>query len=211
MQKLRHREGKEFAHGHQANQCLTQEPSPNSCMCVCVLKTLFLSILYAQHGAPTHDPEIQSHMLYWLSQPSAPLCDLFGCLFKRLYLFIHDRERERVTKAEGEAGSVQGAGRGAGSQVSRIIPWAEGGTKPLGHQGCPMWFVLMNGLQVEVTCATSGQNLQAVVCDLHVLLLLLWRWWKLMLRWNLYHLSDYNGLRTPASPLWSCGWEINVC
>ena len=28
--------------------------------------------LYTQHGACTHDPEIKSHMLFWLSHPSAP-------------------------------------------------------------------------------------------------------------------------------------------
>ena len=33
---------------------------------------VFLSKLYAQHGARTHDPKIKSHMLYSLSQPGAP-------------------------------------------------------------------------------------------------------------------------------------------
>ena len=36
------------------------------------LKILFLSNLYTQHGARTHNLEIKSHMLYWLSQPGAP-------------------------------------------------------------------------------------------------------------------------------------------
>ena len=40
-------------------------------------------------------------------------------------------------QAEGEAGSMQGAPCGTRSQVSRITPWAEGGAKPLSHQGCP--------------------------------------------------------------------------
>ena len=50
-----------------------------------------------------------------------------------------ERQRERVaeTQAEGEAGSMQGAQRGTRSQVSRITPQAEGGTKPLSHWGCP--------------------------------------------------------------------------
>ena len=30
---------------------------------------VFLSKLYTQHGASTHDPEIKSQMLYQLSQP----------------------------------------------------------------------------------------------------------------------------------------------
>ena len=44
-----------------------------------------------------------------------------------------EREREAEIQAEGEAGSMQGAQSGTRSWVSRIRPWAEGGTKPLGH------------------------------------------------------------------------------
>ena len=40
-------------------------------------------------------------------------------------------EKKAETQAEGEAGSMQGARRGTPSRVSRITPWAEGGTKPL--------------------------------------------------------------------------------
>ena len=47
------------------------------------------------------------------------------------------KERDRETQAEGEAGSMQGARCGTQSWVFRITPWAEGGAKPLGHQGCP--------------------------------------------------------------------------
>ena len=32
---------------------------------------------------------------------------------------------------------MQAAGRGTRSQVSRIMPWAEGGAKLLSHQDCP--------------------------------------------------------------------------
>ena len=53
--------------------------------------------------------------------------------FLRLYLFIRDTQRER--QAEEEAGSMQGAWRGTRSWVSRIMPWAEGSTKPLSHWG----------------------------------------------------------------------------
>ena len=48
-----------------------------------------------------------------------------------------ERERGAETQAEGEAGSMQGARRGTRSQVSRIMPWAEGGAKPLSHLDCP--------------------------------------------------------------------------
>ena len=64
-------------------------------------------------------------------------------LFKKkdlfVYLFMTDtqRKREVETQAEGEAGSIQGAWRETRSQVSRIMPWAEGSTKPLIYPGCP--------------------------------------------------------------------------
>ena len=35
-------------------------------------KILFLSNLYTQRGALTHNPEIKSCVLHWLSQPGAP-------------------------------------------------------------------------------------------------------------------------------------------
>ncbi|XP_048964208.1 cotranscriptional regulator ARB2A isoform X19 [Canis lupus baileyi] len=56
-----------------------------------------------------------------------------------IYLFTRDTESkiEAETQAEGEAGPMQGARRGTRSQVSRITPRAEGGTKPLNHWGCP--------------------------------------------------------------------------
>ena len=45
-----------------------------------------------------------------------------------------EREREAETQAEGEADSMQGARCGTRSPVSRIRPWADGGTKPLTTQ-----------------------------------------------------------------------------
>ena len=54
---------------------------------------------------------------------------------------MRDRDRERgreaETQAEGEAGTMQGPRRGTRSRVSRIMLWAEGGTKLLSHPGCP--------------------------------------------------------------------------
>ena len=54
---------------------------------------------------------------------------------------IHREEREAETQAEGEAegeaGSMQGPRCGTRSRDSRIMPWAEGGAKPLSHPGCP--------------------------------------------------------------------------
>ena len=50
---------------------------------------------------------------------------------------MRDREREAEKQAEGEVGSIQGARRGTQSRISRIMPWAEGCTKPLSHLGHP--------------------------------------------------------------------------
>ena len=61
--------------------------------------------------------------------------------FLRFYLFIHERHTEKKeTQAEGEAGSTQEAQRETWSWVSRIMPQAEGGTKPLSHPGCPILY-----------------------------------------------------------------------
>ena len=80
------------------------------------------------------------------------------------------------------------------------------------HPPCDaMWLVSVNRMQEEVTCATYRQNLQEVVCDFHVLFLLLWRWWKHTARWSLYYLSDYDGLSpTPCRPP-SVMWMRNKC
>ena len=68
-----------------------------------------------------------------LSHPGIPLY-----IFKKiLFIYSRERKREAETQAEGEAGPMQGARRGTLSQVSRIRPWAKGGTKPLSHPGCP--------------------------------------------------------------------------
>ena len=83
--------------------------------------------------------------------PSLPhVLSLLLYFFKDfIYLFMRDREREREreagTQAEGEAGSMQGARRGTQSWVSRIMPWAEDGTKRLSHPGCPAW-IDFNGI-----------------------------------------------------------------
>ena len=52
--------------------------------------------------------------------------------FKILFIYSWETQRGRE-----KAGSMQGAWRGTRSWVSRIRPWAEGGTKPLSHPGCP--------------------------------------------------------------------------
>ena len=56
------------------------------------------------------------------------------------------------TQAEGEAGSMQGAQGGTRSQVSRIMPQAEGGAKLLSHQGCPSTFkiAILKGMRWNI-------------------------------------------------------------
>ena len=61
---------------------------------------------------------------------------LTASFFLRFYLFFHGRQRE--TQAEGEADSIQGPWCGTRSRDFRIIPWAEGGAKPLSHPGIPL-------------------------------------------------------------------------
>ena len=56
-----------------------------------------------------------------------------------------EREIEAETQAEGEAGSIQGARHGTPSRVSRIRPWAKGGTKLLSLPGCPARIFLNTG------------------------------------------------------------------
>ena len=65
--------------------------------------------------------------------------------FKKI-LFIYSREthreRQRHRQREKQA-PCREACRGTRSWVSRITPWAEGGTKPLSHQGCPLLWSLV--------------------------------------------------------------------
>ena len=83
--------------------------------------------------------------------------------FLRFDLFIHDRERE----AEGEAGSMQGAGCGAQSWFSRITPRAEGGAKPLGHLGCPFVIICMD-LGDIIPCEVSQRKTNTIGSYLYV-------------------------------------------
>ena len=73
--------------------------------------------------------------------------------FLDFYLFIHERHREKEREREEgeEAGSMQGAPCGIRSWVSRIMPWAEVGAKPLSHQGCPVT-VLLSLTKKELAC-----------------------------------------------------------
>ena len=52
------------------------------------------------------------------------------------------KDTETETQAEGEADSMQGALLGTPSRASRIMPWAEGGAKPLSYPGCPTSYLL---------------------------------------------------------------------
>ena len=77
----------------------------------------------------------------WSTETSrpCPLEFLMHCLFKILFIYSWEtqREWEAETQAEGEAGSMQGDRHGIRSWVSRITPWGEGGANPLSHPGCP--------------------------------------------------------------------------
>ena len=71
-----------------------------------------------------------------------------------------ERERQRHRQREKQA-PCRDPGVGTWSRVSRIRPWAEGGTKPLSHLGCPKtWFLhaLSAGIFTE-GLVTSDLNL----------------------------------------------------
>ena len=53
---------------------------------------------------------------------------------KIVFIYSRETQREAETQAGGEAGSMQGVWHGTRSQVSRITPLAEDGTKPLSHR-----------------------------------------------------------------------------
>ena len=60
-----------------------------------------------------------------------PTTSTTAVFFKRFYVFIHERQRERENGRDtGRGRSRLHAGR---SQVSGIMPWAEGGAKSLSH------------------------------------------------------------------------------
>ena len=85
------------------------------------------------------------------------LCiDNYKCLNSHLFIFFNDlliylfmRDREAETQAEGETGSRQGNWHGTGSRVSRIMPWAESGTKPLSQPGCQLKLFKVNVMSRE--------------------------------------------------------------
>ena len=59
--------------------------------------------------------------------PTYTYNDKFLLFLKRFYPFIHERQREAETQAEGEAGSMQGPSHGTRSRDSRTTPWVESG------------------------------------------------------------------------------------
>ena len=67
----------------------------------------------------------------------------------------HQREIETETQAERAIGSMQGAWRGTRSEVSRIMPRAEGSTKPQSHPGFPLPNILKYFFRVVIVIAIS--------------------------------------------------------
>ena len=56
---------------------------------------------------------------------------------------MKDTEREAETRAEGEAGSMQGARRGTRSRILGPRPEPKADAQPLSHPGAPPAFFLM--------------------------------------------------------------------
>ena len=82
-------------------------------------------------------------------------------LFLIFYLFIYswetqsEREREAVTQAEGEAGSMQGAWHGTRSWNSRIMPWAEGRHSTAEPPGRP-YVCVLNRVRTHAVWKEAG-------------------------------------------------------
>ena len=69
----------------------------------------------------------------------------FFFFFLRFYLFIHERHRERERQRHRQRekqAPCREPNMGFDPGASRIRPWAEGGTKPLSHPGCPKFLIL---------------------------------------------------------------------
>ena len=81
---------------------------------------------------------------------------VFHIFFFKDFIYLFMREAE--TQAEGEAGSMQEAQRETRSQVSRIMPWAEGGAKPLSHPGCPLSHINTLLIAEAAFCGYSDKN-----------------------------------------------------
>ena len=130
----------------------------------------------------------QSHS--WVSIKKNENANSIIFIFLIIYLFIYDshreRERGRYTGRGRSRLHALGARRGIRSRVSRIVPWAEGGAKPLS----PMWD-LIPGLQGRTLgqrqalnhCATQGSPkmlIQKDLCNSMVIatLLIIAKTWK---------------------------------
>ena len=69
-------------------RCLTNWATQMPYFSFSFQKILFLSNLYTQRGAQTHNPKIKHHMLHQLSRPGVPPC-VFSNLSESLYLIYH--------------------------------------------------------------------------------------------------------------------------
>ena len=109
-----------------------------SCSLAVLDTSLSSSIWFATFFLPVYG--LSFHFL----KVSFKVCKLFFFFYLKI-LFIHERHRDRERqrhRQRGETGPMQGAQHGTLSRVSRVTPWAEGGAKPLSHQGCPRLYSL---------------------------------------------------------------------
>ena len=68
---------------------------------------------------------------------------------------MRDIEREAETRAEGEAGSTQGARYGTQSWDSRITPWAEGRHSNAEPPKCPFFKIFIKILSLNLGLGTQ--------------------------------------------------------
>ena len=67
-----------------------------------------------------------------------PSAQIIIIIFKRFYLFFHERHTEAETQAEGEVGSMQGARCGTRSGTSGSHPGPKADAQLLNHSGVPL-------------------------------------------------------------------------
>lgn len=83
-----------------------------------LVKNIYFSKLYTQCGAPIHDPQIKSRVLFRLGQPGAPI----RLIFRQAALLSEELAgpRERVTEDAAAAMQVRGGpALSGGSSSSR--------------------------------------------------------------------------------------------
>ena len=80
-------------------------------------------------------------------------------IFKILFIYSWETQKEAETQAEGEAGSLGGARCGTQFQDPRITSWAKGRCSTAEPPRCPQKCILIQNVYVFITDADIGLGL----------------------------------------------------